>query len=202
MSFVPAEVCPSPCTFAPEIDQHGRQQLSEIEAKELLARLIDHYILLVNAGEQPLVIRKLATSLATIFLKPNAPWERAVLNLAASFAHGSYLHEEQVPSVDLQTTVLPVLSERQLVTLLYFSNVLAEEINRWSSEARKGVDGGRISDNTKDGLSLVEYVLHHILQQQDSGTPVSDGTAGIEAIDSYHVSLNCEPSYYQHPLTV
>ncbi|KAG2416133.1 hypothetical protein HFD88_007325 [Aspergillus terreus] len=171
-------------TFTVKIN-HDWQQLSEIEAKELLARLIDHYILLVNGGEQPMVIRKLATSLANIFLKPNAPWGRAALNLAASFAHGSYLPEDQCSSVDLQAAILPALSERQVVTLLYFSNILAEEIGRWSSESRRGADSSRIADNIKDALSLVEYVLHHILQQESSGTPVSDGAAGIEAINSY-----------------
>ncbi|KAF9894044.1 hypothetical protein FE257_009016 [Aspergillus nanangensis] len=142
-------------TFTVKINQDW-QQLSEIEAKELLSRLVDHYILLVNAGEQPLVIRKLATSLATIFLKRKSPWIRALWNLAASFANGSYLDEDQCPSVDLQTAILPALTERQVITLLYFSNVLAEEINRWDLDSRRNADSNRISDNTKDAFSLVE----------------------------------------------
>ncbi|KAL4890370.1 armadillo-type protein [Aspergillus ambiguus] len=171
-------------TFTVKIN-HDWQQLSETESRELLARLIDHYILLVNGGEQTVVIRKLATSLANIFLKPNAPWTRALLNLAASFAHGSHLPEDQCPSIDLKTAILPALSERQLVTLLYFSNVLAEEIGRWNSESRRGADPSRIGDNVKDAFSLVEYILHHIIQQESSGSPVADGAAGTEAINSY-----------------
>lgn len=143
-----------------------------------------------------MVIRKLATSLANIFLKPNASWGRAVLNLAASFAHGSYLPEDQCASVDLRAAILPTLSERQLVTLLYFSNVLAEEIGRWSSESRRSADSSRMADNIKDAFSLVEYVLHHILQRESSGSPVSDGAAGIEAINSYQVRPPLNDSHH------
>ncbi|OGM39816.1 importin 13 [Aspergillus bombycis] len=81
-------------TFTVKINQDW-QQLNEDEARELLGRLIDHYVVLVNGGERPLVVRKLASSLATIFLKPNAPWNHAIWNLAASLANGKHISEEQ-----------------------------------------------------------------------------------------------------------
>lgn len=155
----------------------------------MLGRLIDHYVFLVNGGGQPFVVRKLATSLATIFLKANSPWAHAIWNLAASLANGKYISEEQCQSVDLQNAVLPAMAERQVMALLYFANILGEEINKWSSESRRGADSDRISKNAQDAFLVVEFVLRHIVQQEVSGNPLSDGSLGIEAINAFHVSL-------------
>ncbi|PKY06229.1 putative importin 13 [Aspergillus campestris IBT 28561] len=172
-------------TFTVKINQDW-QQLSDQEGQELLGRLIDHYVFLVNGGGQPFVIRKLATSLATIFLKANSPWAHAIWNLAASLANGKYISEEQCQSVDLQNAVLPAMAERQVMALLYFANILGEEINKWSSESRRGADSGRISKNAQDAFLVVEFVLRHIVQQEVSGNPLSDGSLGIEAINAFH----------------
>lgn len=167
-----------------------RGQLSENETLELVGRLIDHYVFLVNSGEQALVIRKLASSLATIFLKPNAPWTHALWNVAASLANGKYLSEEQCQSLDLGNTILPAMSEIQVVALLIFSNTLAEEINRWNAETRRSGENERVVENIKDALCLVEFVLRHVLQREASGSSGSDATPGNEAINSYMVSYS------------
>ncbi|PYH41718.1 putative importin 13 [Aspergillus saccharolyticus JOP 1030-1] len=172
-------------TFTVKINQDW-QHLSTEEAQELLGRLIEHYVILVNGGERSLVVRKLAASLATIFLKPNAPWTRALCNLAASLANGKHVSEEHCKDVDLRHTVLPALSERQVTSLLYFSNILGEEIHRWSSEARRNRDDHPIAENIKDAFVLVDVVLGHILQQVASGAHLSDGDdLGTEVISSY-----------------
>ncbi|KAE8150709.1 putative importin 13 [Aspergillus avenaceus] len=171
-------------TFTVKINQDW-QQLSENEAQELLRRLIDHYVLLVNGGERALVIRKLATSLATIFLKPNAPWNHALWHLAASLANGKHLPEERCRSFDLHSAVLPAMSEEQVMSLLHFSTILGEELTRWNSESRRNGDCNRISENTKHAFVLVEFVLGHMLQQEFSGNSISDGALGIEAINTY-----------------
>lgn len=158
---------------------------------ELLGRLIDHYIILMNAAEQPLVIRKLASSLATVFLKPNSPWTYALINLAASLANGKYIAEDQCQSLDLGDVVLPVMSEPQVVSLLYFSKILGEEIERWSGEPQACADVGRVARNIEHAFCLVDVVLRHVLQQEASGIPVSSAAPGIEAINSYHVSQAC-----------
>lgn len=170
-------------------DDSFRQSLSPEEAQELLGRLIDHYVFLVNGGERPLVIRKLASSLATIFLKPNAPWSRALCNLAASLADGKHVSEEYCKSIDLRNAVLPAMSERHVTSLLYFSNILAEEIHRWSSEPRRSREEHHTYVNVKDAFSVVDYVLSHIMRQHASGIPASDEALGTEAINSYQVGF-------------
>lgn len=168
-------------------NSHFRKHLSEDEIRELLGRLIDHYVFLVNAGEQPLVIRKLASSLATIFTKPKTPWTRALLNLAASIANGKYISEEQCQSFSLEDAVLPVLSETQLLSLLYFSSILGEELDRFNTEMSRTGDEKRISENIDNAFHIVEFVLRRVLQQESSGVLGSGTAPGIEAINTYHV---------------
>lgn len=163
--------------------------MSESDTQELLGRLIDHYVALVNAGESALVVRKLASSLVTIFLKPTTSWIRAVLHVAASLANGRYISEEQCQSLDLESAVLPAMSQSQVVALLHFSNTLAEDLDKWSAEMRRNEDRDRVAYNIEDALCLTEFVLGHIMKQELSGTPVADATPGVEAINSYYVSI-------------
>ncbi|KAH8433135.1 putative importin 13 [Aspergillus melleus] len=179
-------------TFTVKINQDW-QQLSENEIQEVLARLIDHFVFLVNGGEQALVIRKLASSLATIFLKPKAPWTRAIKSLAASLANGKYVPEQQCQSFDLQNAILPAMPERYVASLLSFCNILGEEINR-SSESRKPEDADRISQNVEDAFALVNFVLYNILQQRASGNTIPEGP-GTETINSYHSWMSVRSAF-------
>ncbi|KAL2818454.1 armadillo-type protein [Aspergillus cavernicola] len=184
-------------TFTVKVN-HDWYNLSNDDATELIGRLVDHYVFLVNSGEGSLVIRKLASSLATIFLKADAPWARAVLSLGASLANGKNVREQDCVSIDLRNAILPAMSERQVVALLYFSNTLSEEINRLGSESRKPGDTHRISENVRDGLLLVEFVLAQILQHNDSGGAVSSEVPGIEAIGSYQSWISVRSSFQLH----
>lgn len=179
-------------------DSLDRQQLSENDALELVRRLVDHYVFLVNGGEQAFVVRKLASSLATIFLKPNTPWNRALWNLAASLPNGKHLTEEQSQTLDLGNAILPAMSENHIVALLYFSNTLAEEINKWSPETRRSGESERVIDNVKDALCLVEFVLRHVLQRGGSGDSGLNVTPAIEAIQSYLVSASLTCHFLSH----
>lgn len=172
--------------------------MSENDALELVGRLVDHYVFLVNGGEQALVIRKLASSLATIFLKPNTPWNRALWNLAASLANGKHLTEEQCQTLDLGNAILPAMSENHVVALLHFSNTLAEEINKWSPETRGAGENERVVENIKDALCLVEFVLRHVLQRGASGDSGLNVTPAIEAIQSYFVSPSSRSYFSSH----
>lgn len=149
--------------------------------------MVGHYAVLVNSGERPLVIRKLATTLGTIFLKPGAPWTRAIWNVAASLAGSKYVPENQAGSVDLLDSILPAMSQAQIVALLYFCNVLGEDLNKWSPEFRDGVDIRRAAENIQDAFAVVEFVLHHFLMQ-DASQDSYDPAPGIEALNAYSVS--------------
>ncbi|KAL2868217.1 putative importin 13 [Aspergillus lucknowensis] len=181
-------------TFTVKVN-HDWQNLTTSDAQELIGRLIDHYVFLVNGGERPLVIRKLASTLATIFLKANAPWARAILSLGASLRSGKNVYEDECRSISLQNDILPALAESQVVSLLYFSNILAEEINRLGSESRRAEDVHRISENIKDAFLVVEFVLSQILQHDASGTSISKEVPGSEAINSYQTWISVRSTF-------
>ncbi|KAJ9295525.1 hypothetical protein DTO271G3_5981 [Paecilomyces variotii] len=179
-------------TFIVKINQDW-SNLTENDARELLERLINHFVLFAGRDEKPLVLRKLASSLVAIFLKPNAPWRRALWNLAVCLAHGRYIPEEQSLSIDFQTATLPHLGHSQIVALLYFSAALAEETSKWSMESRRSGDDHPISENIEDALTLSEFVLSLILQQETPGQDANAGP-GNEAITSYNVWLTVRGS--------
>ncbi|KAL2813274.1 armadillo-type protein [Aspergillus granulosus] len=184
-------------TFTVKVN-HDWHHLTAGDTRELIGRLIDHYVFLVNAGERPLVIRKLASSLATIFLKVGAPWTRSVLSLGASLASGKSIREEDCQSITLENAILPALAENQVVSLLYFSNILAEEINRLGSESRRSDDVHRISENINDAFLLVEFVLSQILQHDASGGGASNEVLGAVALDSYQSWIAVRSSFQLH----
>ncbi|KAL4806137.1 armadillo-type protein [Aspergillus unguis] len=177
-------------TFTVKVN-HDWHNLADSDARELIGRLIDHYVFLVNGGER-LVIRKLASTLATIFLKADTPWTRAILSLGASLANGKYVAEVDCASVSLQN-ILPALSEGQVVSLLYFSNILAEDISRLGTESRKPEDTRRISENLCDAFLILEFVLSQILQHGASG---GNEIPGTEAINSYHSWISVRSSLH------
>lgn len=176
-----------------------RYNLAENDSHELIGRLIDHYVVLVNGGER-VVIRKLASTLATIFLKTDAPWTRAILSLGASLANGKNVREEDCESLNLENNILPALSESHIISLLYFSNILAEETGRLGTESRKAGDTRRISENIRDAFTLVEFVLSQLLQHSTSGGSIANEVLGTEAISCYHVSF--ASSLYFVPMTI
>ncbi|KAL4784627.1 armadillo-type protein [Aspergillus varians] len=183
-------------TFTVKVN-HDWHNLAGHDAHELIGRLIDHYVFLVNGGER-VVIRKLASTLATIFLKADAPWTRAILSLGASLVHGKNVREEECASIDFQTGILPALSENQVISLLYFSNILAEEISRLGTESRKPGDTHRISENIRDAFLLVEFVLSQILQHGASGGSIPNEVPGTEAINSYQSWISVRSSFQLH----
>ncbi|BDD59497.1 hypothetical protein MAP00_004701 [Monascus purpureus] len=78
------------------------------------------------------------------------------------------------------------MTEAQVVALLYFSHILAEEIDRSRPEFPRSTDTHRVAENTEDAFVLVEYVLHNIFHQEISGRPLSNQALGYEAVECYY----------------
>jgi hypothetical protein len=103
--------------------------------KDLLIRLVDYFLLLVNREETPVVMRKFVTSMAAFFFKPGAPWTHCVRNVAVSMANGKYLPEDQCQQHSFEAFALPSLSYERILAILSFSTMLAEEALRYSLTA-------------------------------------------------------------------
>lgn len=152
-----------------------------------------------------MVIRKLASGLVALFMQPVTPWKQALLQLGASLAHGEYISEHDCQPVDFQNTVLPALSQKHVVALLFFSNALAEEAMRLGGDAndldaapqgnpevmrdRRGMSVPvRVAHNSRDAFLLVQYVLRQIIQHvaaPDHGA--LEPALGTEAMNSWKV---------------
>ncbi|KAL1967654.1 hypothetical protein VTN77DRAFT_2911 [Rasamsonia byssochlamydoides] len=175
-------------TFTVKINQDWNE-LSEKDIQDLLTYLMDRFVALVNSGEKALVIRKLASSLIAIFLKPNTSWNRAICDLAASLSNRNQVPKEQYLPTDFEGAALPALNELQIVALLQFSTTMAEEAVKHGSQVRRSGDHP-VADNIRDAFCLCDFVLRHILRQYVLGNPVDDVTIGIEALESYRAWLN------------
>lgn len=156
---------------------------------EIQERLTNHFIAMVNEGEQAFVTRKLASSLITVFRHHATPWKRALWQLAASLAHGGYVSEQEAQTVDF-LSVIPALTTEQATALSFFSLALAEETLRLDTEPQDlvGPVVQRAVTNIKDGFLLVQYIMQQIanhpgLAQSDS----PDVALGIEAMSSWKV---------------
>ncbi|KAJ5319174.1 Armadillo-like helical [Penicillium brevicompactum] len=169
-----------------EIDENG--------ASEITQHLINRFVDLVNEGEQALVVRKLASSLVAILRHPATPMKQAVLQLAASLAHGEFVSEELVQGVDFEERILPRLNQHASGALLFFSIALAEEALRVDSEPQAGA--GQTSAlqrailNMKDGLTFVQFILRNMmLIARTAGENVVSVDLAAEAMSSWKTWL-------------
>lgn len=180
-------------------------EIKEAMTTEISERLINHFIAMVNEGEQAFVIRKLASSLITIFRHQATPWKRALWQLAASLAHGGWVSEQEAQTVDF-LELMPALNTAQATALVFFSIALAEETLRLDTEPQDLVRSvvQRAVTNIKDGLLLVHYILqqiahHPALTQSDS----PEVTLVVETMSSWkvrHRTLYSNRSQHSLPL--
>lgn len=112
-------------------DKCCRDNLGEEKTRNLLVRLVDCFILLVDRGETAIVRRKFLTCMTAFFFKPNAPWTYCIRHITISFAHGKFFLEDQADQSTFNMA-LPSLSYERLLAVLSFSTTLAEESLRYS----------------------------------------------------------------------
>lgn len=139
-----------------------------------------------------MVIRKLASSLVAIFRNAACSWKRAIWQVAASLAHGSYVTEEQSRTVDFLGGLLPALTTQKATALTFFSIALAEEASRLDTEPQDLVSSviQRVVENINDAFLLVRYTLQQIAHKAAvSEIDQAEVTLGNEAIGSWKVGV-------------
>lgn len=159
---------------------------------QISQHLINHFIAIVEEGEQAMVTRKLASSLVTIFRHPKSITKRALWQLAASLANGGFVSEEDAQAADFLGRCLPALNPQKATALLYFSVALAEEGSRLETEPQDLAEPviKRIIKNIKDALLLVQYILQQLSSHTQGGEDApTDEILGTEAMGSWKVSV-------------
>ncbi|EFW23006.1 hypothetical protein D8B26_006551 [Coccidioides posadasii str. Silveira] len=146
--------------------------LGEQMVRDLLIRLVDCFLLLVNKNETSVVMRKFITSMTAMFFKPQAPWTRCIRHVAISLANGKYLPEEQADLQSFQTLVLPSLNYDRLLAVMSFSTTLAEESVRHAQNSSGYQD--RLTANMNDAFFLINYSFQRAINNaQASANNVS-----------------------------
>lgn len=109
--------------------------LSAEDAAALLDRLLTWLIRLVVAGEGPLVIRKLCSSLVAYFLRPSISWDECLRHLLCCLVAGGVVNHEDLPRYDSSIWLMTALNDLQLKTLLWLSTSLVEEVGKTNSNS-------------------------------------------------------------------
>ena len=109
--------------------------LDDEGAALLLDRLLLWLIRLVQAGEGPLVIRKLCTALVAYFLRPEASWKHCIRHIACCFAAGDVSSGHILSQSTPMATVIEGLNQAQLVTTMWFAAGLVEEVGKTDSSS-------------------------------------------------------------------
>lgn len=162
--------------------------IDEATTLQVLEHLIHHFVTIVKEGEQAMVVRKLASSLVTLFRHSACPCERVLRQVAASLAHGGFVSEQQAQTVDFATGVLPSLDTQQATALLFFSVTLAEATLRLEDEPQELVGPAlrRAVTNAWDGFLLVQYILPQISGQSGAALDKQiHQTLGSEVMNSW-----------------
>jgi hypothetical protein len=179
--------CPKPFAIS---DGSNRGDIEEPMTWQILERLINHFITIVNEGEQAMVVRKLASSLVAVFRNSASSWKRALWQLAASLAHGGYISESDSQTVDFLTGVLPVLNTQKAIALVFFSVALAEEALRLEAEPQDLVGSviQRVVENIADAFLLAQYIIRQIAcHVSEASSESMESALGNEAMGSWKV---------------
>ncbi|KAJ5573886.1 uncharacterized protein N7459_008313 [Penicillium hispanicum] len=178
-------------TFTVKVNVSGAE-IQEAMTWEILQCLINHFIIIVNEGEQAMVVRKLASSLVAVFRNSASSWKRALWQLAASLAHGEYVPERESQTVEFLSGVLPTLTTRKATALVFFSVALAEEALRLEFEPQELVGQAiqRARANTQDAFLLVKYIMEQVSHRAvEHGEDPSQITLVNEAMSSWKAWL-------------
>ena len=106
----------------------------------MLDKVLFWLVQLVLANEAALVTRKLCTALAVYFVQSVGSWQRCIRHLMCCFHANTVLHESVLDTYAADNEVLSTLSFSQVITTIYFANVLAEEVGKTSPDSIRTYD--------------------------------------------------------------
>ncbi|WPH00834.1 Hypothetical protein R9X50_00366400 [Acrodontium crateriforme] len=116
-------------TFQVKLNNDG-PSLDHSTAQTVLTRLV-FWLVQVSHDRDAMVCRKLCSALTTYFLRSPFIWKRPLQHLAMSLQNGNAVVEAPVEnsSTDI-SMILRDLDSYQIITLLWFSSTLADEVGK------------------------------------------------------------------------
>lgn len=104
--------------------------MSDGDTPLLLDRLLAWLLRLVNAGEKPLVLRKVCSSLIAYFLSPSDLWEHCVRHLICCFFVDTVVPRQSLSQYPSTAELLGKFTQLQRLTTLWFCMNLVEELGK------------------------------------------------------------------------
>lgn len=111
----------------------SRSELRDEDVLSLFQRLLQRLLQSVDRNVGSIVARKLCSALVAYFLRPNVSWTRCLRTLIVAFKQGQIFHEQDIDSSITLDLLLSELKLEQMMTLLWFSQILAEEVSKHDS---------------------------------------------------------------------
>lgn len=147
-------------TFTIKINQDWAS-LNEADATQLLYRLLEWLIQLVNAKESTLVIRKLCSALIAYYLRPSGPWNQCIRHLIVSLNAGQPIPFDQLTAQQSTTSsIIDTLNAAQIQPTLWFATGLVEEVNKADNASIQNYKYyERVSSNIADVVELLHYSI-------------------------------------------
>lgn len=107
--------------------------MSSEDAALLLDRLLLWVVRLVSAAEVAMVLRKTCTCLVSYFLQPAVSWEHCLRHLLCCLTVGDVVSHQHLSLHPPTAVLVGLLSQLQLLTSLWFSASLIEEVGKTDS---------------------------------------------------------------------
>ncbi|KAF2142854.1 uncharacterized protein K452DRAFT_357923 [Aplosporella prunicola CBS 121167] len=144
------------------------QSLDEDAAGELLLRLINWLVRLVNQGEKDLVTRKLSATLVQYFLCGKSTWTNCIRHLLCSFANGEAVSVADLGQYPDTPQVISSLNATHILPVLWIGETLIQEIKKstYTREEQAKYET-RIDQNCDDIVPVIHYGLAY--NGDDSG---------------------------------
>jgi len=101
----------------------------------LLEALVSSYLRLTGLPDANFVLRKLCSTLATLFGKPNSGWALPLRHICASMLSGHYVPQSNNPPMDALLRAAPPVSFHQIKGVVMVAAIIAEDLGSRSSSS-------------------------------------------------------------------
>lgn len=142
-------------------------------AQAVQRRLVSWFVRLIRQGEIALVTKKLCSTLTTYCLRSPVLWKRPLLDIAVSMQNGDAIQDSSLDTVTDIQLILHSLDLVQIVTLLWFSDTLADEAGRLESNTATHAQlHSQMEVIVRDASALMSYAFT---------TPSNDANENVKA---------------------
>ena len=104
--------------------------MNDQDAAALLNTLIQWLIQLCNSGAAKVVIKKLCAALVSYYLRPSGVWKQCVRHLVLCMNEGEVIPVTSMDHRPPTSTVVPGLSLKSTLAILWLVRSLAEEVGK------------------------------------------------------------------------